>query len=1812
MAPTYNIEQPITPLKDPYWDQYETTRAGANTSTVGAATQGFMTGATQAAQLSDQMQSTRANYNPERLAAEQLQRELNAKKTEEAIRGDTMQNDVYEKTGLRKEEAGIANTQATTANTRINTSRTSFLLGQDQKFDSRERESVLANRQSEINKRDAGEASSNQNPFSYDENGQILQPTSSNGYIPEPSIAPPAPTPAQAAYQDREQQKTISSTSYEEEVTKGKQYEELNKVDTALSNERLANRQREENSALNSVVDNNFNHGMEALTGDDISGGGRPNIPAAQPHLSVLTEASALTKDADMRKAFSSKTAVMVEKAGGADAIIESINGSSLPQNVKDAQINNLYKTMAYGDPAKLPAQQKSIMQAFTPLGPEVAAKAIADPNKVYTDLESMIAGRSNEVEDGDLKKLSRVNPYIIASNEASKNGTQSFMIRGANIPGASKGDTSQGGGSSKGMIFYGADDSTIANAPAPQTDEDHAMLDILDVVSKRSVTAHQANQNAQGVTGQMAERNSPAPEQPIPTPAPSGPAPTGATQDPAVQAGADVATQETMGQADVIGSEGQQPQAPTMEAGAPNIPQEAPPIDAPISEPNQDIVKAPSVGGNIAVTNKKFGTTVHEIPLEEGLISQEYQKRAWDRGLRNTDSTAKAYEKAVDSFDKKANPIRAQMEKDRAKLAIDKDIITKTEQLLTKINATGNQKLLGVGGTYDRAKNYAESLLKLGGAKGQEGREILDQLERIKSEALGDKLSSSKMSTAANTATEQKTVTKAWANKDNELNNLENYVIVGKAENDKQSESAMLRELLLGENVLFGVSKTNAIVRRYEDSKYSSPIKFNTAKYDADGNMTDPEALDYIKNDEFLTAEEYVGLKEKEQPKKKVDETQTTKDSVDTSTDTRASSSTTSQTPTATPTPEEQKAVTDFVEKQADKPKEVDVEDLVRNNPKFRAEVEAQAEDLNMGNGGANFLNTMANSVLNGYMGDVVDFIDSAFKTPEQRAATKEALVLARKKYQEGQPIESAIADISGKVVQFMAARGVAGQAAKATGLTNVASKAGTALDSIGQGSKALGATVGATKFLGSVAQNAALDSVLLSTDKEKNQEVTYQELKDNAAFSGLIQVGVGGVIAAAIPGAKWLLKGFTGTNLKDAIEYAASKMKEVGYTKGQLAKDIKSAATKSTDDIVISTVGELGERGQAVVKANLRGVGAQKVVGEQSDDFVKGITKSETAAIKASPLESLPKTDDILKSYESTINTQIADKTGTALAKQTTIRDNSVGKALGRISDGISKTSDDLITTVNKAAKIKASKPSSVGGTDSGKSYLVRMNKGLKDESSRLTKSISEGYNKLDKALYQKGSFGKSPTGKVNTASDMQNELLDVFKKSPNKQADLQAIITGTNEGQIGNTYSGLPSRTANLDDIPNTFKGMREIRDSIRKQWSGSPTQTKKLLEIVDTHIDRAGKMLKYKDGWWKGDKGFHKQYGIIQDASRQLESQANLYDDIATHIDTNQTSSIVNKYFASGEKKQAFMKNYTNAGLSEKAGEKAYNTALKQAQAFDDATTQITEFSKGVDISPEALKSLSKNLQTSRELMGSNGHFGEKLLQDAAGGNLRRLRAVQTLASKSPELKQTIKEGVLNRLETNITNLDVGKLSKGKTTVQDVLGLSTKQLEALPQLVGRKPAEAMKLLASRKLSLGKMEELTKQLPDELLQEMSKSETNNFFNALVGRFIYTPIRVVSELVMKTGFATNKRQLQAEFARQILNKDAKVTDKFFKAVAEEMGIERKFSYEKQREYAIYLHRAMSSVFEAPDNETTLDVVKQNDRQKRLQELLN
>jgi hypothetical protein len=1716
--PDYSLVPGITDTVDRRGSNYNAGLGGETPSPFLAGVQGLIGGLKAGADISSEIQTTLRENDPQKLADEELRRQLSNVELSKAIETATINNSTLNDKNLADigyKKAATTNEYATAAH----------LGAETNVINATGIESANARSAYERAEADALPLKTGTDLLSAQTHalhevgknspGSVTVPPSANFDVPLPpgQAQPQALSPTQQLQQQiLENTKRLNDISYH-----NKALDANNTVSTQVQSAAVDTQKKITDAAHGSVAAQNYSDLVTAANDHAI---GEPNFDAALPPLMRLSTQAKQAATPESQKLYSRYITDGLDKLGGADAVLQHIDeqvGTKDPDRAKQLKSAVFGAIANSGDLAKLPGQQKDILTAG------LGVEHISDPEDTYDKMGLLISGKSSQINDSTFKNVMRDNDYIIAARKASANGTQPFTITADRIPTSGTGPDSVSGqdANQKVMVFSNADGSISIPAKAPADDKDHAVLNMLDEVQKRQGAVATLAQNTnKAITGIQQNVSDVKQVNPVQV----------QTQTAAAQ-GADVVVPPgTSGdQSQMIGGQQSSANASSTTA-APNMP---------ASTPNQSLMKPgvpqevqPGVtqtlaqdGKTIRIENENLGlTSANGTALStnpESLKDQSF--RDWmQKGLDETKASAAA-QKDVKNYQTEVKDLATKQAQTSNMATADMENVDRIRGVIDLAEKTGHTDLLGLTGDYEKFKEKAKQYADAGDPVAAD---IVGRIADAKYNALKNVLANAKSGTMYRGWSQEKAAMDAYLNSENSVDSLKNNIDNIEALAHKHQNVADLTNVLIQNHL--PASKIQEIVNKYANSDVSNPLKYD-ASLPSGGSQ-------YVANTGvFKTPKQFLGYPGSTDSNF-IPPTSTPSGPASTSkmsgtsgswTDDNTGGAGTEANPPLTSTStdnsaqtaldETRKQLRDYIGGKTDRPVDFGdpastakaLQERAAKDPEFRKLVDQVKKDggdpsvidhafaslpgmLNLGN---NVGSQIAN------FEDFLGFHDTAEKQRAGIVGENEQL----HDYGNQHPVKALLGDVLAFSLVTHSLTGATEATTEA--LANQFPKVKSALEFL-KGTNAAGEQIGgalpatirtASEFGKNVATDAVANATIGEGDtKDKLEKGAIWSAGIRAAFGTL--KGGGKLIAGLIPG--------------EPVTEMAKIFAHAGADPDNLAEAVQKSQQTGQH-----FSGYLNGTNRNIFEQILATPSGQTAIDKAATVINAGNKAATAAADTAAGLDKTKSVEATRDAFNADIGSQVDSAATTAATDATAQSKTALNDTLQKITNDRIQTAQEGIDKIRETvgadpAQMKTGKtPTTIEGHLAvGEKVKAAIARNL----SPLYQEVEQNYTKFA------GLEGK------NLIRQLKNQYGDNAAKA----------VAATDQGLTGMTSAGATAgKTA-----PNqsSFKYLTELHNTITgklsQDGSASQAQTKEMAsKVVDTINSNMEK--RNPSGGSTQFTDFLNQYGRLSELGKTVENQQGILLDIRNSVLASRgEGKIINKG--------------TIDSLYENFGKKSADSIRESLEAHDDAITQLSKANaKDVD----AIQ-LSADLKKALPVTGPSVNIGEKLLT----GEPETIDAVTK--ALTPSNKQLVGESALravrDRLESNRAGLENSVIDP-KTKAYQLLGMDDLQYANLKKMLSPSQMDLVeKTLDSRVVQSNAADLMKTSANTKLGGEMYR-----FKNTVVRRLFETRAKIVLDLATDHAFNTLSRAQQQMITKNMLANPAEAND-FMRSVAEKLQV--------------------------------------------------
>lgn len=755
------------------------------------------------ADLAAKIQETNRENDPEKIRADQLQRDLNNARTEELIKAAKAQYERDQIYAAQERQAAIDATKAGTEGQQI---RNKYGPAREQADIDYKRASI-GNMQADNELGRVNAAIEARKMYGKEGgNGYTPKPMSPDGTSSPsdlPSINQPTPVDPITASLDSEignyfkNQKNVSTKQTYAQVSSANS-------DLQKQSEQLDHSRNEQ-----SVLDQYKVDIQDAVA--DIHTSENPRYGSTLDGISALGKLQKTSNDAKTKAEAGEQIAIAINKVGGVDVLHKAIE-AELPEQDRAAARKILNESVVNsGDASLYSTDQKVLTDAgFSP-------EHVSDPDETLNKIGATIAGGIGASDDPEVDQAIGASEYLRAAREASKNGTQGFRVdNGRSAVNGAAPDTAGGDVQSQAHLVFTGDDGTVSNAPIPASPKEWADLSLVKKVNKNQAKTSAA---AQGVKQDVQNLQSTVAANPN-------------------TASANTFIPEITSQSADVGRPGIRIVNDHLE-----------------DDPNGRIMINDNIGERL--TNKREGPT--PIEYRNMRVSQIY-----NAGLEDYDSPKASQKARKDAFQQAENEMRdynrsvTAIKADNAKTD---DTVKSGEETLLMMDRIVNSKyvpeLLGPNNAINRG--FVDAQASIGQADPEKAA-FLQNLDTFQANTVVDFIKKVKGTGPANTEGEMNRISQLNITRDTSPENAKTLYKLYKAALDKTKE-----ELWLSQRMMKDFQDPTVAVSNYQKSPDSEPLIFNKEKFDSKGNVLPGKELepDYRDNPNYKTAKEWLGFKD-------------------------------------------------------------------------------------------------------------------------------------------------------------------------------------------------------------------------------------------------------------------------------------------------------------------------------------------------------------------------------------------------------------------------------------------------------------------------------------------------------------------------------------------------------------------------------------------------------------------------------------------------------------------------------------------------------------------------------------------------------------------------------------------------------------------------------------------------------------------------------------------------------------------------------------------------------------------------------------
>lgn len=492
--------------------------AGPVVTDFSAGVQGLEQGLDFGTKLTDRILTTQRENDPDRLAAEQLRRDLLNQQVREAIRTSNIENTLDETFGFEdrsldqlKTSAGIGQSLATTRKTNIQAQL-------EEQFGAQEKESLINQRRNQAFKTDL--QSDLLERYGKQKEQSIIDKNNAQANKAKGIVAPRGPNP----FQPRQIPNPTSAsgeTNVSPEVSKIADQLQLSEeeVKAELANTQSSNYQQRtqaqdqatESDLTTRKAKDEYNRTSRARTNleealihiEDVDYQGKPSYPGVLGKVAVANQLYEEEIDPKRKALRAAEISTMIRGMGvdGAQDHIDALEGEDKKyhETILSAAIANSGDTSLYTDDMK------------TIVGAGLDSQHAADPEKTYSQVEQLINDGPVNVEDTKIKEELPFSEYVMAASRASLGGTRAYKIMPGrvNVSSGATDIAGEGQQSQPGARFTDMQGKDLLDnegnkifAPKPTNQKEKSELSlVMKIASRQQQSIPQQQQVQQGVT---------------------------------------------------------------------------------------------------------------------------------------------------------------------------------------------------------------------------------------------------------------------------------------------------------------------------------------------------------------------------------------------------------------------------------------------------------------------------------------------------------------------------------------------------------------------------------------------------------------------------------------------------------------------------------------------------------------------------------------------------------------------------------------------------------------------------------------------------------------------------------------------------------------------------------------------------------------------------------------------------------------------------------------------------------------------------------------------------------------------------------------------------------------------------------------------------------------------------------------------------------------------------------------------------------------------------------------------------------------
>lgn len=1467
---------------------------------------------------------------------------------------------------------------------------------------------------------------------------------------------------------------------------------------------------------------------------DEIETFGEIDVKGITPTITALTKSNQLLKEYRQQGneqgvvAIAARNKYLLEKIGGFENIDKYFDSrEDIPEDQKQYQ-KQLAKESALNSMSPSEYSEKLPEEYVSPMEAGFAPKDVSDISSFNNQLATAATGNYTNVSKS-MKNVLEGDPTFLAFKVASKDGTQSVKRGSRIVGGPEAGDVSGSGGGQLAEGYVGADGTFI---PFPQYPPDasgraqqNAMRDVVDKMLptyakqrgyKDSAISNQ--QNIQQIQSQA-----------------SAPVPPGTGVD-------KVSPQPTGAPAPSLEEPGM---VPLIRDGQLVSPDELEPNETAEPRPGVKWTKSPD-GQNTRIENKDLGLTLLDTPY-----SPEYRQRVL--AARGAKDPVESERKLTDSFEKQLKPMMDKVAKSQDQITADSDSADRMKMLLQRAAATGNMDLLGPGGKFNRWAERVKSVASLGILSDQDAEDIINEVDRLRSQGLVD-IIKTVGTTAANTAAEQRALINATFNEDQVIKNVNRYIKAKEAMANRTVEANRIVNLLAEQGPLTGISraKINRVYNKYLNSPVSSPVKINA------------EGTEFVDNPDFMTAEQFLGL-ELKAPEALPTATEALPEAEQVSPDVVAPtqredldvvSPTTTITPTTTggggggptaplePTPEGgilggPSTQTQEIE-QSISEAQANLDSSKLNDPQFRSAVEEAKQELVAQGEDPGFLDRIMDTITPEFVTNAADAARRFITTDapeainelfglgepekfEERKQEVDARIQAGKELLDAAKTESPGTQILAEVLGMAA---MSGQITSA-GL-GALTKLGQKFPKIAKAVEFFSTTAPkAATRTGRIAQvtgrggaQAGVDALTFAATGEEG--TAGERAVTGAVGSGVAQAGLAGLSKLLGPVAgKAVEMGRRVFGSPDPIETFAKKVAAGGGSPQSIMRKVVQAEEEGVN---ILTLLEPAER--EIVENVLQSPEGRTLGEKLFPELVEQAEEVTAQAARQTEILEARSVPEIARQATTAIEEAIDASLSKVSVGTSKEQSKALSKAVGDIFTGVKKNSEKAIKSISNL----------VGKGVQKLPAARRIGEGKRALEQRID-DLAAIDNSLNQVLRGKKSVFRTAEEAMQDLNTSGDKILQNIREEVSLGEGAPDFITSVfDEVERKLVRKDYPGR--------NSFEYLANLREFIKKGGNKNINiggkQKEQLLNILDSGLNQASKEAGYPG------KFFSKlidRYGVAAETQKGVAMYRDIFRKVNNELDAASPGSVERLILGNED---------VVDDLVSTIGKSNVDNLRTNLQSIDKANKALNKIDSRTTTTAAKKMGIGEDLSTAIDFIGADKNIGKQLLKSENPAVIKQIRSSLPRAKKD-----LVSESILShvkQLADDVTPEKAFKLSKrADVKPYELVGINEREWNVVKEAVGKEQADLLEGFFGKKISEDTLKEMVRRSGQKLPKE------EGTISRTITRWMWrTGGGAVLDLLTGSAFNAATKNERKVLAKMLLDPDPNNLIGSFKKVAD------------------------------------------------------